>query len=288
MIASLVEAQVLRWNMTLEEALPEYVSQMRTEYRKVTLTDLLQHRAGFPTFLDLDSIARLPTVRGTSREQRAAFASFILAQPPASRPGIDFAYSNSDYAVAAVIAERATATSWETLVTTRVLDPLMMHAGTGWPSTGVDDQPWGHLVSASNVSAFSPLGDYQLLPTFYPSYGLNMSLSDYVKFAQAHLAGLRGSDGLLKATTFQLLHTSAGAFAMGWGVQDIGGVRTSTHVGNVGTFLMAVALQPSRNLGVAVAANADGVGVSQAVTDAVLSVLAFGRSAGVRTSNTCQ
>ena len=48
LIALLVEQGKLRWDMTLEEALPELKDTMHPDYRGVTLTHLLSHRAGLP------------------------------------------------------------------------------------------------------------------------------------------------------------------------------------------------------------------------------------------------
>ncbi|MHC4473500.1 MAG: serine hydrolase, partial [Planctomycetota bacterium] len=48
LVGRLVEQGKLRWATTLAEALPGLEERMRAEYRKVTLADLLSHRAGAP------------------------------------------------------------------------------------------------------------------------------------------------------------------------------------------------------------------------------------------------
>ena len=51
-------------------------------------------------------------------------------------------------------------------------------------------------------------------------------------FLQAHLRGLRGQDGwFLKAATVRDLHTPDGRYALGWGIQDFAGARSSLSRG---------------------------------------------------------
>ena len=47
MLATLVEEGKLSWNTTLEEVFPELAQKMQPAYGRVTLEQLLAHRAGF-------------------------------------------------------------------------------------------------------------------------------------------------------------------------------------------------------------------------------------------------
>lgn len=78
-------------------------------------------------------------------EQRSAFAASVLNRAPATKPGTKGLYSNADYVIAAAMAERKMAISWEDLVKSEVLDPLAMHAAFGFPLSVAADQPWGHI-----------------------------------------------------------------------------------------------------------------------------------------------
>jgi CubicO group peptidase (beta-lactamase class C family) len=48
--AVLIEKGVLSWNTTLREAYPHL--EMRKEYEKISLIQLLSHRAGLPEWID--------------------------------------------------------------------------------------------------------------------------------------------------------------------------------------------------------------------------------------------
>jgi CubicO group peptidase (beta-lactamase class C family) len=108
MIATLVEEGKLSWTTTLEQVFPDLVPKMNPAYRKVTLEELLSHRAGFtdeswPKGKNLGDMHDLP---GTPREQRAAYVAMVLSEPPVNEPGSKFLYSNRSYAVAGAMAEK--------------------------------------------------------------------------------------------------------------------------------------------------------------------------------------
>jgi len=93
-----------------------------------------------------------------------------------------------------------------------------------------------------------------------------------------HLRGLRGRDTpLLKAATIEHRHMSPTSppdkYGLGWGLQDFDGAPASVHVGSAGTFYAITILQPTRDLGVAVFANAGAKRATAATTDAVKALI---------------
>ena len=53
LIARLVERGQLKWDSALAEVFPDLAPHMNLEFQKVTLLQLLSHRAGLPANLDL-------------------------------------------------------------------------------------------------------------------------------------------------------------------------------------------------------------------------------------------
>jgi len=97
----------------------------------------------------------------------------------------------------------------------------------GFPARGDSPKPWGHkpksaffgMATYQNAVAPQAPGDgYALGVIFGASGGYSLSLADYAKFRQLHLAGLAGRDGLLKASSIRHLHAGPGEYAMGWGL----------------------------------------------------------------------
>jgi len=61
-------------------------------------------------------------------------------------------------------------------------------------------------------------------------------------------------------------------YALGWGASQIDGVPSSTHAGSAGSFYALMALQPSRDEGVAVVLDSGGERSSEAA-DSLLEAL---------------
>lgn len=231
MLATLVEEGKLSWGTTLEQVFPDLTAKMDLAYRKVTLEQLLAHRAGFTgeswpqgkTFKDMHELP------GTPREQRAAYVAMVLSERPVNQPGSAYLYSNRSYAVAGAIAEKVANDSWEHLMQKRLFDPLgMQSCGFGAMGTTTDDarktdvtkidQPWQHklLLTFHRPIAPGPLADNPAV--IGPAGTVHCSIVDWGKFITAHLRGEKGEPGILKPETFKRLHAPllGGEYASGW------------------------------------------------------------------------
>ena len=111
MIGSLVEAGKLAWKSTLGSIFPEAAEQLHPQFQGVTLSQLLTHRAGLPHD---GPWWHLPGA--TTTQKRHALLTSMLQKEPLSRPGSTYAYSNVGYALAALMAERVSGESWESLM----------------------------------------------------------------------------------------------------------------------------------------------------------------------------
>src|SRR5262249_6063016 len=114
--ARLFERGLIRWDLTMEQAFPEWRASMNRAYRSVQLSDVLRHRAGMPP---LESAADAALLEGIDDEkqslvaQRLTLARNVLHRPPSVPPGERWRYSNAGYVVAGVVLERASGKSWE-------------------------------------------------------------------------------------------------------------------------------------------------------------------------------
>jgi len=104
------------------------------------------------------------------------------------------------------MVEKVTGKSWESLMRTRLFEPLGIHATFDWPASDDAQQPWGHFQNKSGPQPHDPHDSYHLPACLAPGGGISMSIEDYAKFFRLHLQGLRGHDGLLRAKTIQYLH----------------------------------------------------------------------------------
>jgi CubicO group peptidase (beta-lactamase class C family) len=281
LLASMVEGGRLTWSTTLADVFPESQDAMSPELRGATIDMLLSHHAGISAFDDTDAsdFKSIPRLSGTAMERRAAFARWVLRRKPAGAVGAKGLYSNGGYTVAGAIAERIAGESWESLVGARVFKPLGLAGAFAWIEPADVNQPWGHHETRSGTRPVDPRDTGERLPSIIgPGGSVELSLDDYARFLQIHLRGLQGRDTvLLKASSIKHLHASPVSppdkYGLGWGLQDFDGEPASVHTGSAGTFYAVTIIQPTRDLGVAVFANAGGERAAAAASDAVKALI---------------
>ncbi|MGD0338394.1 MAG: serine hydrolase domain-containing protein [Bacteroidota bacterium] len=250
LLGILVDSTLLGWDSTLPSIFPEYAETMRTEYRSITLRDILSHSAGFVR----DPSLTLTTQ--TVRDQRAEVVAWALKQPPANARG-QYLYSNLGYIIAGAIAEKLTNRPYEDLLMERVLKPLgITTAGFGPMGTvGLDDQPLQHTPQYVPLQPEAAADN----PPIYNSAGrLHMSIGDWGRYIQWVLACEAGHPTLLRPETAHTLTTGVvpmpgeGSYAFGWVIVDRqwAGGRTLTHTGSNGLNFAVAWLAPNRRFAV--------------------------------------
>jgi CubicO group peptidase (beta-lactamase class C family) len=271
MIAKLVEQNVLRWNATLEQLLPD--QRMSASYRKVRLEQLLFHAGGFPANIEGDAPYDWDL---EPSKARALYLESALSSTPLSAPGEKFSYSNMGYIVAAIIAERTTGKSWEQLVKELVLEPLRLQScdfGTRFEAL---TQPHGHEFDDSNrLVAVSPEEPNGNSPVMFGADGLRCSLADMSRYLLAHLSGIRGENSAILSSSFAVLHTArletgnGTSAAMGWFVFPNG---IEVHDGSNTINYARVILGAQKNVALFIGMNAPtelGAEVAEEATQAI-------------------
>ena len=215
-IGSLVEQHKLTWETTIDEVLSVHVASAPEAFRKITVLQLLSHRAGLVSNIEWRRASQAP---GGPRAQRIAALPTIATTPLSSAPGTTYEYSNLGYVVAGVMAEQAANRAWEDLVRDVLFARLGMTScgfgGLGTP--GQIDQPWPHDAAGTPMPANGP--DVDNPEVMGPAGTTHCSLGDWGKFVADQLAGLNGKNGVLQAVTYAQMHAPAFAAttrAAGW------------------------------------------------------------------------
>jgi len=215
--------------------------------RGVTVERLLSHTAGVRALSEDEELIGLP-------KERMEMAAFLLDETPEFEPGARANYSNGGYAVMSAILEHVFEAPFERILTDELFEPLGMDAGFGWPSG-----PVGHYFRNERLEPQLPGDGYVLPPALTAAGDVCATIEGYATFVQCQLRGLRGTPSLISVDSFRRLHTPLHEnFALGWGVQEWEGARTSVHAGSGGTFYAIVALQPERDVAAAALVNAGG------------------------------
>jgi CubicO group peptidase (beta-lactamase class C family) len=271
--ARLVEKGLIGWDTTIASVYPGLVGVMQAAYEDVRLDELLSHTSGLSDDIATPIYGTLWTSADPLMVQRENWTAELLAVAPAVARGT-YLYTNAGYIVAGAMLEKVTGMQWETLLQQEVFAPLGMNStGFGAPGTaGLRDQPWGHVaqgggwvpvdpgqLTADNPAALGPAGT------------VHTTLSDYLKYAVAHLEGANGTSTYLTTATFTKLHTpTAGTdYALGWGVVNRAwaGGDALWHNGSNTLWYAVVWLAPTRDLAVFAATNAAGASAGADATD---------------------
>ena len=273
--AMLVEDGRIRWKSTIAEVLPDLAYQVDASWREVPLELLLVHRAGAPHDPPADLWSEAQAQHGTPQEQRTAFVKGLLKNAPTHRPGTHWEYSDSGYAIAGAMIERAAGKPLEELLRTRIFEPIGLHsAGFGAPATpGQLDQPWGHTGYEPPFAPVPPGPDADYPPAIAAAATVHMSIADLARYAQWHVDGARGDGWLLSDESFEKLHTppEGQSYAMGWTVTKrrwANGI-VLMHPGQNTNSYAVVWLGPKENTCFVAACNADCQGAQDACDDAI-------------------
>ncbi|WP_298918282.1 serine hydrolase domain-containing protein [uncultured Algimonas sp.] len=254
-IATLVEDGTMGWNDTLGASLPDV--PMHEDWHDTTLSQLLTHTASAPAIPISDMINSVSEPERL-HEIRRRVAAKMLEDPPKTEPGKTFAYSNAGFMLASIMAEETTGESWETLVRTRLAEPLGLDTfGFGAPQ---GNAPWGHSMIFGFKMTHDPTEGADNPPFMAAAGTMHMTLDDLLRYGRAHLDAGRGNDTLLNAKTFERLHTPAlNDYAYGWIVQtrDFGDGPEPMiwHNGSNTMWYALLVLLPERNAAIALATN---------------------------------
>lgn len=259
----LVQEGRIQWQSTVASVLPDS-EKMHLDCRSITLEMLLTHRAGLPA----NSSAYGPQ-SASNTARRLFYLQRVLSTKPPKTPGSAFEYSNAGYIIAGAMLERVAGEPWEDLMRKRLFKPLgMASAGFGPPSSASRaDQPWGHVWKSGR---FAPAyGDNP--PPLGPAGTVHCSLADYLKLADLHASSGTRPPGLLKRATVEFIRTppAGGNYALGWGVYPRTWAKGDmlTHVGSNTMNYFRATLGPALGFSSAVAINASGPKVEEALEE---------------------
>lgn len=240
MTATLAARLVAHGKMAWDDTIADYL-EGDPAWAETDLVSLLTHRSGMSANLGRIAVLRL------DQGPRAEYVAQILAEGP-EHPVGDFRYSNAAYVVAAAMMERATGTSWETLMQREVFEPLGLRSAGFGPPQGA--QPEGHARNWARL--LRPVGqgpDADNIPSSAPAGAVHLNASDMLTYLEAHL---REDRELLPSSTWDILHRPNGEYALGWSVRN----GQLAHSGSNTVWLAQVLIDLQRGRVGFVAANA--------------------------------
>ncbi|MFO0831178.1 MAG: serine hydrolase domain-containing protein [Phycisphaerales bacterium] len=270
--AMLVEQGALSWDSNPVQSFPDLAKGADESWKEATLLRLITNRAGAPADLAPRGLwGRLWNSNETPANLRRMLLEGVMSRATEFPPGTDYKYSNTNFAIAGMLIERAAQQPWESVIEHRLFAPLnITSAGFGAPGLqGVISQPRGHTPDGKPVQ---PGHDADNPQAIAPAGTAHMSIRDWAKFVSLHLRGDAAnphrSCRLLTPASFDTLHTAPDAheYAGGWGLATrdwAGGEgprkgRVLTHAGSNTSWFCVAWLAPARDFAVLVCTNIAG------------------------------
>lgn len=239
----------LRYDDSLATVLPGLPAWARG----ATVRQLLHHTSGLPDYESFVSDTQTAQVH-----DRDVPALIARASGPKFAAGAKYDYSNTGYALLALIVERASGQRFADFLRERIFTPLGMTTTVAHEEgrSTVPERAYGYTLSdgtvrrtdQSNTSAV--LGDG----------GIYSNVTDLLKWERAltRYALVSAAEQDLAWTSGTLAGGGSSGYGFGWFVDDDRGVRRLRHHGESRGFTNAILRYPERRLTVIVLTNRTG------------------------------
>jgi CubicO group peptidase (beta-lactamase class C family) len=256
-IMQLVEAGKVDLDAPVRGYLPWFHLADPAASARITVRHLLNHTSGLAD--PSDSLTK-----GDGSDAALEHAVRALGTvAPIHPPGQGFRYANMNYVTLGLIVQTVAAQPYEAYMRQHVLAPLgMTNSYTSPVEARRHGLATGHRYWFGHPVAFQTPYDRAAVPAGY----LSASAEAMSRYLIAHLnAGRSGAAQVLSAAGIAELHRPAVklpsgpdrdiAYAMGWYVEQTGGVSLLWHPGNAFNFHADIMLAPQGRWGVVVLAN---------------------------------
>lgn len=254
--SKLVELKKIQWTTTYAQLFPQNKAKLKPAYQEIALKDLLSNQAAVPPYTNVTDFANVPLTPADVLVQRRDFAYWVLQQQPleANRKS-KMVISVASYAVAAAMLEKAGGMQWEKMLEEYINKPLGIAAKLGWPNKISEEQPSGHWARYGSLAPEPSNTWVKAHPAIIPAFDINLTVTDYAKFLQENLRGLRGEKASLSQRSFELMHFGIPDYSFGWQNASLENARISYHTGDSHLFTSYVELVPEKNIGILVVGN---------------------------------
>lgn len=239
-ILILVDREVLRLDdplRTILPELPEFADQ-------ITVTHLLQHTSGLLDYEDF-----VPADSATQVSDADVLDILAATDSTYFRPGTEFRYSNSGYALLALIVERKSGLPFAEFLTENIFAPLGMDNSVAHQEevSTVPNRAYGYTLTEEGVENT----DQSPTSAVLGDGGIYSSLDDLYRWDQAlYTDTLVSADLMEKAFTPGL-----GNYGFGWRIDTYEGLRRYHHSGSTSGFRNFIQRFPDERLTVIILTN---------------------------------
>ena len=221
--------------------------------RDVRVRHLLTHTSGLWDYEDF-----VPDSQTVQLKDRDVLASLPRADSLYFAPGSAYRYSNTGYALLALIAERVSGQSFARFLHDRIFVPAGMSATVAYEAgiSSVPDRAFGYTVRGSGTTP----SDQSSTSAVLGDGGIYSSIHDLVAWDRALDAGtvLRREELRDAWTPMTLTNGTVTRYGFGWFVDRENGTLKLSHHGETSGFTNFILKYPERRLTVIVLTNRRG------------------------------
>lgn len=245
--ATCIMLMVYRGELSLDDNLkalfkgfPDYGSQ-------ISVRDLLGHTSGL---IDYESM--IPDDYAGQVSDRDALDYMMQVDHTYFKPGSEYRYSNTAYAILAVLVGHISGIPFEKYLKDNIFEPLQMDNTVAYQKgiSSVKNRAYGYTVEDGEVR----FSDQSSTSAVLGDGGIYTSVLDYAKWDAAQY-----SFRILPPTVFARMWTAGlGDYGLGWRVDWVDGQRRLHHDGSSSGFRNYVIRYPDQHLAVLVLTNRRG------------------------------
>ncbi len=233
--------------LKLDDQIKKYISDAPASWDKITISNLLTHSSGIPTydkFPDYDSFKKSSS---TSKD----LLKRIRNKPLEFQPGEKFSYSNSGYLALGILIERVSGKSYGQFVSDNIFKPLgMKNSGCGSVSAIIKHRASGYVTTANGLQN----AEFNDWSNSFSAGGLYSTVEDMLRWEQ----GLFDGKLLSKASLAKMTTPFKNGYGLGLDLRDENGHKVIGHTGSIDGFDNVAAYYPEDKLTVVILSNKSG------------------------------
>jgi len=233
-----------RGKLKVEDPICKYVEACPAAWETITIHHLLTHTAGVPNYTALSGYRELKTQHTTV----AALIARFKDQPLDFKPGEQFRYSNSNYALLGHIIERVSGKTYGVFLQENIFGPLKMNA-SGYDSTSA--------ILKRCAQGYERVGDKLInvdqvdLSVSYAAGGVYSTVEDLYRWSQMLSTEKLVSEKTLAAMTTPFKNN----YAYGLIVDEQFHRKQISHSGSIDGFVTFITRYPNDKVTIIVLSN---------------------------------
>jgi CubicO group peptidase (beta-lactamase class C family) len=245
-IMMLVERKKLSYDSTLTDIFPDFPSYGK----QITIGHLLNHTSGLIDYEDV-----IPKEITTALKDRQVLDLLRRQNSTYFPPGSKYQYSNSGYALLALIVEAASGDSFAAFLEKNIFKPLKMTDTVAYEQgiSTVRNRAYGYEKQSNGFER----KDQSLTSSVLGDGGIYSSVEELYEWDQAlYTNKLVSPEAIKRAFTAGALINDKGAgYGFGWFIDTYRGLKTVWHYGSTMGFRTAIERFPDQRFTVIVLVN---------------------------------